>query len=299
MIPIKEILSKITYTKFFGDINSFVKTPTILNIENNNPHALMWASEKNIARVKGIEYGTVVCSKAFSEFRPSCNYIICANPRLTFQEVLANFFVEEDEPHISSDASIHPTVKIGKNVSLGNNVIVEKNCLIGDGVKIDHNTVIKQGTEIYSNVKIGSNCTIGGVGFGYELNEQNKYVLIPHLGNVILKEHVEIGNNACIDRAVLGSTILEENVKVDNLVHIAHGVIIGKNSLIIANSMIGGSTTIGENVWVAPSVSILNKKTIANNSYIGMGSVVIKNVEANEIIVGNPGKVLIKSEKKS
>lgn len=299
MIPVKEILSKITYKIFLGDINSFVKTPTILNIENRDSHALMWASEKNIAIVKGIEYGTVICSEAFREFRSSCNYIVCANPRLTFQEVLANFFVEADEPHISSNASIHPTVKIGKNVSLGNNVIVEKNCSIGDNVKIDHNTVIKESAQIYSNVKIGSNCTIGGVGFGYELNDQNKYVLLPHLGNVILKEYVEIGNNTCIDRAVLGSTILHENVKVDNLVHIAHGVIIGKNSLVIANSMIAGSTVIGENVWIAPSVSILNKKTIANHSYIGMGAVVIKNVEEHQTIVGNPGKALSKSENKS
>jgi UDP-3-O-[3-hydroxymyristoyl] glucosamine N-acyltransferase len=158
--------------------------------------------------------------------------------------------------------------------------------------------VLKYGTKIHDNAKIGANCTIGGVGFGYELDEEKKYVLLPHLGNVVLKSFVEIGNNTCIDRAVMGSTILEENVKVDNLVHIAHGVVIGKNSLIIANSMIAGSTKIGENVWVAPSVSILNKKTISDNSYIGMGAVVIKDVKENETIVGNPGKALVKSENK-
>ena len=297
MIPIKEMLMKITYKKFLGDIDSFVKTPIILTIDNKDPYALMWASEKNIEKIKDIELGTIICSEKVGEFRPSCNYILCVNPRLTFQDILTNFFIEEETPYVSIDASIHPNAKIGKNVSIGNNVIIEKDCIVGDFVKIDHNTVIKHGTEIRAKVKIGSNCTIGGVGFGYELNEQNKYVLIPHLGNVILMESVEIGNNTCIDRAVLGSTILEENVKVDNLVHIAHGVSIGRNTLVIANSMIAGSTRVGENVWIAPSASILNKKNVGDNSYIGMGAVVIKDVGENQTIIGNPGKVLTKSEK--
>ncbi|MBK6527865.1 MAG: hypothetical protein IPG07_21340 [Crocinitomicaceae bacterium] len=107
---------------------------------------------------------------------------------------------------------------------------------------------------------------------------------------MIIKSNVEIGNNVCIDRAVLGSTLIGENVKIDNLVHIAHGVSIGKNSLIIANSMIAGSCQIGENVWVAPSSSILQKLVLADNSLIGMGSVVVKNVEANSVVAGVPAR---------
>ena len=84
------------------------------------------------------------------------------------------------------------------------------------------------------------------------------------------------------------------NVKIDNLVHISHGVIIGANSLIIANSMIAGSSIIGEDVWISPSSSILNKKCIGNNSVIGMGAVVLKDVKEGQIIIGNPGKELIK-----
>ncbi len=93
-------------------------------------------------------------------------------------------------------------------------------------------------------------------------NEEGKYSIIPHMGNVVIKNQVEIGNNTCIDRAVLGSTIINENVKIDNLVHISHGVSLGANSLIIANTMIAGSSIIGENVWVSPSSSILNKKVL-------------------------------------
>lgn len=110
----------------------------------------------------------------------------------------------------------------------------------------------------------------------------------------MINDNVEIGNNTCVDKAVLGSTVLRENVKIDNLVHIAHGCDIGKNSLVIANSMIAGSVIIGENAWVAPSASILNKIKIGKNVVLGMGAVVIRNVEDNAVIIGNPGKTLNK-----
>jgi UDP-3-O-[3-hydroxymyristoyl] glucosamine N-acyltransferase len=299
MIYIHEILKKITFTKFIGNELGYILQPISFDSENKDPHVLMWVSDKNIDKLKEVISGTIICSSLFNAFHKDCNYIVTANPRLTFQKILSQFFVQEENAYISETATIHPTVKIGNGVTIGHNVVIERDCVIGSSVQIDHNTVLKHGTEIHDNVKIGANCTIGGVGFGYELDEEKKYVLLPHLGNVVLKSFVEIGNNTCIDRAVMGSTILEENVKVDNLVHIAHGVVIGKNSLIIANSMIAGSTKIGENVWVAPSVSILNKKTISNNSYIGMGAVVIKDVKENETIVGNPGKALVKSENKA
>ena len=169
-------------------------------------------------------------------------------------------------------------------------MVIEENCSLGDFCVIDHNTVIKAGTVIGEYAKIGSNCTIGGVGFGYEQNDEGVYEMIPHIGNVLINNHVEIGNNVCIDRAVMGATILHEHVKVDNLVHIAHGVSIGKNSLVIANAMVAGSVEIGENSWIAPSASIKQKVTIGNNALVGLGSVVLKNVEDQSIVAGVPAK---------
>ena len=111
---------------------------------------------------------------------------------------------------------------------------------------------------------------------------------------MVIEDNVEVGNNTCIDKAVLGSTKIMRNVKIDNLVHIAHGVKIGENSLIIANSVIAGSTIIGKNVWVAPTANIKNNLTIGDNSTIGISAVVLKNVAENSIIIGNPGRELIK-----
>ncbi|MNL41568.1 UDP-3-O-acylglucosamine N-acyltransferase [compost metagenome] len=92
----------------------------------------------------------------------------------------------------------------------------------------------------------------------------------------------------------MGSTILNENVKVDNLVHIAHGVVVGKNSLIIANAMIGGSTIIGENVWIAPSSSLINKINVSDNAVVGLGAVCLKSVSTGDVVVGNPAKSIKK-----
>ncbi|MFM7854859.1 MAG: hypothetical protein ACKO96_23755 [Flammeovirgaceae bacterium] len=299
MITINEVLRAIPHIRYIGSSDATIIKPITLDFQNQDDQAIMWCSSKYNHELSQLKRGTVICNDDKIDYNISCNYIIVTNPRLAFQELLNSFFASKKIYTISTTAKIHRSSVLGQNIFIGENVVIEEGCIIGSNVEIDHNTVIKSNTEISDNVKIGANCTIGGIGFGYEQNEQKKYVIIPHIGNVVLKKNVEIGNNTCIDRAVLGSTILEENVKVDNLVHIAHGVVIGKNSLIIANSMIAGSTKIGENVWVAPSASILNKKIVDNNSFIGMGAVVINDVEQNQIIIGNPGKPLTKSEKKS
>jgi len=294
MIPINKILQSIPHQLYVGNADLYIAAPSPIDPHNTNPNLIMWVNDKNISLLDQLEVGTVICSKQFSNYKKTCNYIIVENPRLAFKILIEKFFVEEENYEISTTAQIHPSVVISDKVSVGHHVVIEKDAVIGHHTVIGSNTVIKNKTIIGNYVKIGSNNTIGGVGFGYEKDIEGNYSIMPHLGNVVIEDFVEIGNNTCIDRAVMGSTVLHEHVKVDNLVHIAHGVTIGKNSLIIANAMIGGSTHIGENVWFAPSASVLNKKNIANNVTIGMGAVVLKDVKEGEVIVGNPGKSLNK-----
>lgn len=255
---------------------------------------ILWVSEKNTKILADITAGTIICSVNTPDtlFNSNCNYLLTDKPRAKFQELLNHFFVDKAPVGISSTASIHASVTLGSDVFIGHHVVIEENCKIGDGCYIGHNTVIYKNTILGHNVKLGSNNTIGGVGFGYEKDDDGTYVLIPHIGNVILRDGVEIGNNTTVDRGVIGSTILGENVKVDNLVHIAHGVVVGENSLVIANAMVAGSVRIGKNSWIAPSSSILNNKTIGDNCVIGMGAVVLKSVPDNDVVVGNPSKSL-------
>ncbi len=142
-------------------------------------------------------------------------------------------------------------------------------------------------------LKYGANCVIGAAGFGYERDENNIPVSMPHLGNVKIGEYVEIGSNVCIDRAVVGSTVIGDNVKIDNLTHVAHGAKIGKNTLIVAGAVIGGSVEIGENCFIGMNASIKNKVKIGNNVIIGAGAVVLKDVPDGEVWVGNPARQLL------
>jgi UDP-3-O-[3-hydroxymyristoyl] glucosamine N-acyltransferase len=279
-----------------------IATPSVLILEpiqldanNERNDVVMWVSSKNIQQLQGVKKGTIICPKVDAiTLSDHCNYLFTDNPRRAFSQVLKTFFVLKEDYSVAPSAHIDPSVFLPKNVVIGKNVVIERDCQIGENVKIGHNTVLHAKTIVHNHVTIGCNNTIGGVGFGYEKDDNGEYVVIPHIGNVVLHEYVEIGNNNTIDRAVMGSTILRKNVKVDNLVHIAHGVVIDENSLIIANAMIGGSTQIGKNVWVAPSSTLINKIKIGDDAVIGLGAVVVKSVDSQAVVVGNPAKPLEK-----
>jgi UDP-3-O-[3-hydroxymyristoyl] glucosamine N-acyltransferase len=293
MINLHEIVSFLNLKNVVGSTDKKISGAVQLDVNNDRDDVLMWVSEKFFNELGKIKKGTIICSTVPHEIHTDCTYILTENPRLTFQKVLTEYFMHKKPQGISATAVISSSVEIGLNSFIGNNVVVEDNCVIGSNVIIDHNTVIKSDTIIGNNVMIGANNVIGGVGFGYEKDEAGQYVFIPHIGNVVIGNNVEIGNNTCIDRAVLGSTVLMDNVKVDNLVHIAHGVKIGQNSLIIANAMVAGSVEIGENTWIAPSSSILNQKKIGSNVIIGLGAVVLKDVADDATVIGNPADLIL------
>jgi len=293
-----DITSKIEVLKVISNDSVLITNVQSIASTNFGKESIGWCSDKNIELIKNCKEGTILISEnSYNNnteifHNQQINFVIVKNPRLTFSKILSEFFVKKVEyGMIHSSVLIHPSASYNpQEVIIEPNVVVESNVTLGSNVIIGANTVIKSDTFIHSNVKIGSNCTIGGVGFGYEKNEDGFYDVIPHVGNVVLHEGVEIGNNTCIDRAVMGSTILHKNVKIDNLVHIAHGVEIGENSLVIAHAMIAGSVSVGTNSWIAPCSSIRQKLTVGNDVTVGMGSVVVKNVSDGEIVAGVPAK---------
>ena len=269
----------------------------VFETENNDPTVISWIADRNIDDIELELHRTIICSSAAAASGKlvSARLVIVENPRQAFRRVLEQFDADATvAAAISPTAVIDDSATIGRNCSIGANVVVESGVIIGDNCTIGHNSVLLRRTMLGSRVKIGNNCTIGGVGFGYERDDDGEFTVMPHLGNVVIEDRVEIGNNTCVDRAVMGSTRLRENVKVDNLVHLSHGCDIGRNTLIIANAMIAGSVKIGENSWIAPSVSILNQKTVGSNVMVGLGAVVRKDVPDGDVVVGNPAKSIKK-----
>lgn len=151
-----------------------------------------------------------------------------------------------------------------------------------------HDSWIRDNTMFIGRHKIGKGNVIGGDGYGFEREENGNLVFIPHRGKVLIGEDVEIKNNTCIDRATAedGLTVIGAGTKIDNNVHIAHNVKIGKNCLIVAGAVIGGSCEIGDGCFIGINASIKNKVKIGNDCTIGMGAIVTKNVPDNTTIIG-------------
>lgn len=242
--------------------------------------------------------------------------IILENPTLSFTKLLA---VVAQERYMRP-AGIHPAAIIskeaivGEGVSAGAHVVVEDEVTIGNYVAIYPNTFIGRGSRIgdnsviYANVSIRENTiigkrviihcnsVIGDDGFGY-LQVEKKHVKIPQVGIVEIGDDVEIGSLVTICRAALDKTIVGNGVKIDNHSHIAHNVVIGDNTMLIAYAKIAGSTKIGKNVLIAEDVGVTDHASIGDGCKIGGGSNVYKSLEAGSIVWGSPAKPITEEKR--
>ena len=195
---------------------------------------------------------------------------------------------------ISKNSYVGSYTTIGKNSIIGDNCIIDSQVFIGDNVKIGNNCKIYPGTKILNDTIIGnsciihSSCSIASDGFGFAPNDDGTYKKIPQTGNVVIGNNVEIGSNSTIDRATIGSTIINDGVKLDNQIQIAHNVEIGENTAIAAQSGIAGSTKIGKNCMIGGQVGIIGHLKIGDNVKIQAQAGVTSDVESNARITGTP-----------
>lgn len=221
--------------------------------------------------------------------------LVVKNPKKSLAQIGNNFYVEKVKP------SIDPSVIIDKNAIIGENVYIGPNCVIGKS-RIGENCIIDANVCIYDEVTIGPNCMIkagavlGGVGFGFEKDENGDLFRFPQIGRLIIGNNVEIGSNTTIDRGALSDTRIGDFTKINNLCHIAHNNIIGKNVIIAGCVNISGSNIIEDNVLLAPNSSIRGWLKVGEGATIGMGAVVTKNVPKGETWIGNPARKLVKNE---
>ncbi|MCC6461352.1 MAG: UDP-3-O-(3-hydroxymyristoyl)glucosamine N-acyltransferase [Saprospiraceae bacterium] len=210
-------------------------------------------------------------------------------------------------PQVAEQALVHPEATVGPKTSVGAFTVVEAGAVLGEhctiypqvyigrNVRIGNHCKLFPGVRIHQNCVIGDNCilhanaVIGADGFGFAPQEDNSWKKVPHVGNVVLENNVEIGANACIDRAALGSTILHDGVKIDNLVHIAHNVEVGRNSVMAAQVGVAGSTKIGENVQLGGQTGVSGHLFIADGTRVQAQSGIASSVkEPNQALFGAP-----------
>lgn len=303
-------IAKIVDGKYTGKENIAIKG--LNNIEFAGEGEITFLSDKKYLNLlTDTKASCIIANKDFdlTEYKDK-NFILVDNAHFSF----AQFIIYLAKNYVKLDYEIHPKAVIdkstdyGDNVNIGANTVIGKHCIIEDNVYIHPNvtiydnveigegTIIHAGVIIASDTKIGKNCyilpgaVIGSDGFGFLDNPNSSYTRIPQLGNVVIGDNVEIGANTTIDRALAGSTIVSDGVKIDNLVQIAHNVRIGENTAMAAQVGISGSTKIGKRNRLAGQVGIAGHSSIADDVILLAQSGVAKSIKKPGIYFGSPAK---------
>jgi len=239
------------------------------------------------------------------------------NPDAAFAKAAMLFYTPVPLPK----EGVHPSAIVAEDVEMGEGVRIGPLCVVESGVKIGAGTIIsaqcyigqqsqigekskfypqvsvREAAVIGSRTIIHNGTVVGSDGFGYSVDEKGVREKVPQIGVVQIGDDVEIGANVTIDRARFGKTQIGNGVKIDNLVQIAHNVVIGDHTVIVAQTGIAGSTTVGEKVTIAGQVGVAGHLTIAAGAIIGARTAVFKNVPPGEYVLGNPGMSASKYKK--
>ena len=222
--------------------------------DSNENELTFLENKKYISDLKNTKAAAVLITKEnISEVPSGTIALICEEPYLMLARISKLFApnvveVDGEKPLVGGGTKVMPNVYIGKNSVVGSDCTIMAGAFIGDNVIIGNNTIIYPNVTVYRDCTIGNDCiihagsVIGSDGFGFANTKDGKYIKIYQNGNVAIGNDVEIGANTTIDRAVFKSTIIEDGVRIDNLVHIAHNCKIGRGSILVAQVGISGST---------------------------------------------------------
>ena len=237
----------------------------------------------NLAVQRSLGFACAVIAPEGECGEGSC-LLVSNSPRLDFARALNLLAAEPGFVGYFAEAQIAPSASIGRHVVFGNGVVVGANTVIhhhvviGDGVKIGDRCVIKSGT------------VIGEDGFGFERDSEGRPIRLMHLGSVEIGDDVELGSLNTVCRGTLGNTIIQDDVKTDDHVHIAHNCIVRRGTLLTACVELSGGVDVGEFVWVGPNSSVINAAKIGEHAFVGIASNVTKSVERCTRVAGNPAK---------
>jgi UDP-3-O-[3-hydroxymyristoyl] glucosamine N-acyltransferase len=263
-----------------------------------DPHSIKTdKSSKNHLTVEDdVKDNILVISKAPFDQLKCGGYIISENPDLDLAYLLREFFT------VTSISEVHKTAIIAKNARIGRNVMIGANSVIGDDVIIGDNTKIMNNVVINGPVEIGKFCimkdgsVIGSEGWAFINDEDGIPLHVPQIGRILIKDRVWIGSNSTIERAMIDETIINENAKIDDLVHVGGGSIVGEKVQLTAGVVVAYYVNIGDCTVIAPNVVIREHVKIGENVLVGQGAVVISDLDGGNVYVGNPARFLKKNE---
>ena len=245
----------------------------------------------------------ITCNKKIYYSVNVKNKLLINSENEVYNFILNKIFIHEDTLEYKDHFDFKNSSYISKFAKIDNSAVIRENCVIGRGVMIGKNVIVKNNTVIKNaiisdNAIICENSTIGSTGFGFDLKNMGSINITPQIGIVFIGKNVLVGSNCTIDRGKIDHTIIDDNSMLDNLIHIAHNVVIGKNTCIAAQTGIAGSVTIGDNVIIGGQVCFAGHIKIGNNVIIAAKSGVTKNIKDNSVIAGFPA-IEIKEWKKN
>ncbi len=232
--------------------------------------------------------------------------VVVSNPALAFAKITAFFapdvtrypgisngaFIDESSS-IGKDVSVYPSVYVGDTAVIGDETVLFPGVFVGERVRIGNRCVIHPNVTILADCVIGNDVilhagvVIGSDGFGY-IRDGALQTKVPQVGIVQIDDHVEIGANTCVDRAAFGKTWIKRGVKIDNLVQIAHNVVIGEDSVVVSQTGFSGSVHVGRHVTIAGQVGIADHLEVGDDAVIGAQSGIAKSVPPGEVLFGTP-----------
>jgi UDP-3-O-[3-hydroxymyristoyl] glucosamine N-acyltransferase len=272
-----------------GDGN--VSLSAVASLKNAGPSDLSYAEEKFHAEAQASKAGCILVRSG--DF-PNQTVIVVKNPKLAFARAAAKLIEGEKRATF-----VHATAVVDMASSIGKGTHIGAGCTIAHHVKIGDNCTLYPRVTIYPNVEIGNNviihagAVIGADGFGF-VKDGDQYIKFPQVGKVLIEDDVEIGANTCIDRGSLETTVIKRGTKLDNLIQIAHNVVIGENTVIASQTGISGSSTVGPQSIIGGQVGIGEGATLEANTIIGgQGGVLSgKTVRGGEVLFGTPVRPL-------
>ncbi|MCR4765310.1 MAG: UDP-3-O-(3-hydroxymyristoyl)glucosamine N-acyltransferase [Bacteroidaceae bacterium] len=288
-----------------GDANATVNT--FAKIEEGKPGCITFLANPKYAHyIYDTEASIVLVNRDFVPEKPiKATLIKVDNAYETLAKLMMLYEQSKTQDKgIASTAVIAESAQVGKDVFIGAYVVIDEGAVIGDNtsiyphtyvgknVRIGDSSIIYSGVNIYHDCQIGnhvilhSGVVIGADGFGFAPTPEG-YNKIPQIGNVIIEDNVEIGANTCVDRATMGSTIIHKGVKLDNLIQVAHNVVVGANTVMAAQVGIAGSAKLGEWCVIAGQVGISGHLNIGNHVTLGPKTGILSSIQDGKTLIGS------------